>query len=152
MNQRPQLSHKSESIRSLHNLKLSAFDPEYFNSIRGDYDWIATDYPDVCFNPRYFTVYDEKNTPLGVIGIYDTNEDRNVTHTIVAPSMRGRGLAQQFKDKLMNELGLAFVTLLVDLDNDASIKAAEKLPGVKRVSDKTYETEFNKAKYIYPKS
>jgi hypothetical protein len=49
----------------------------------------------------------------------------------------------------MDELGLDFITMTIDVDNTPSINATEKLPGVKKVSDTEYEEEFHKVKYVY---
>jgi RimJ/RimL family protein N-acetyltransferase len=83
--------------------------------------------------------------------VYDTDDEQNVTHTVVDPKHRGQGLAEKFKNDLMDRLDLPFVTLTIDLDNAASIRAAEKLPGIRRASDAEYEKEFHKAKFIYEK-
>jgi hypothetical protein len=54
----------------------------------------------------------------------------------------------KFKETLMADLNLPFLTLTIDLDNTSSIRAAEKIPGIRKVSDAAYEQEFHKAKYI----
>jgi len=130
--------------------QLADFDEEYFHELEGEKGWIALG-QDNCSNQKYFTVVGPSGERLGIIGVYDTEDDQNVTHTVVDPKFRGRGLAGEFKKKLMEELGLSSVTLTIDLDNQASIRAAEKLPGVKKVSNEQYEDDYNKAKYIYEK-
>jgi|GEM_PF-6193074 len=61
-----------------------------------------------------------------MIGVYDTEFEKNISHTLVNPKYRGQGLAGEFKQKLMAEFGLPFLTLTIDLNNTASIRAAEK--------------------------
>lgn len=70
-------------------------------------------------------------------------------HTVVDPKYRGQGLAAKFKEEIIKELSLPFITLTISLDNESSIRATEKIPGVKKVSDAQYEKEFEKVKYIY---
>jgi len=72
---------------------------------------------------------------LGIVGVYDTEFEKNVSHTVVNPKYRGQGLAGEFKQKLMAELRLSFLTLIIDLNNTASIRAARKIPGIRKVSD-----------------
>lgn len=127
---------------------LDDFDMEYFREIEGDDGWIALDMEN-CRNQRYFTAKGIEGEPLGIVGVYDTDDERNISHTVVDPRFRGQGLSRQLKDRMMDRLGLPYVILTVDLDNAASLRAAEKLPGVKRVSDESYEREYHKAKFIY---
>ena len=130
---------------------LSEFDLNYFKELEGDNGWLAlgsTDYT----NSQYFTVYGEHNEKLGIVGVFDTEEEKNVTHTVVDPKYRGQGLAAKFKDEIMDKLNLPYITLTISLDNIASIHATEKLPGVKKVSDEQYEKDFYKVKYIYERS
>ena len=130
--------------------EFAEFDKSYFEELEGSDGWLALG-DDFYENQKYFTVFSDKGDKLGIVGVYDTAEEKNVTHTVVDPKYRGQGLAAKFKEKLMTDLNLDFLTLTIDLDNEASIRAAEKLPGVKRVSDEAYEKEFHKAKYIYEK-
>ncbi|MFA5186106.1 MAG: GNAT family N-acetyltransferase [Patescibacteria group bacterium] len=122
-------------------------DMAYFRQLEGKDGWIAIGQGN-CRNQNYFTVLSDAGEKLGIVGVYDTDDEENISHTVVDPKYRGRGLAMKFKERLMDELGLPFLTLTIDLDNTASIKAAEKIPGIKKVSDKAYEQEFHKAKYI----
>ncbi|MDF1497568.1 MAG: GNAT family N-acetyltransferase [Patescibacteria group bacterium] len=130
--------------------KLGEFDSQYFNELEGETGWIALG-KDNCQNQQYFTVYGNEGEKLGVIGIYDTDEEKNITHTVVDPKYRGQGLAAKIKHVLMDRLDLSFITMTINLDNEASIKAAKKIPGLKKVSDEQYEQEFHKVKYIYEK-
>ncbi|OGY88038.1 MAG: hypothetical protein A2233_04750 [Candidatus Kerfeldbacteria bacterium RIFOXYA2_FULL_38_24] len=130
--------------------EFSDFDMGYFQELEGEKGWIAIG-QDNCRNPRYFTVTGVKGEKLGIVGVYDTAEDQNIIHTIVAPEFRGQGLARQFNERLMDKLRLPFITLTIDLENKPSLRAAEKSPGIKRVSDTKYEQEFHKAKFIYKK-
>jgi len=129
---------------------LGDFDQEYFQELEGENGWSAIGQEN-CTNQRYFVVYGSKGEKLGIVGVYDTAEEKNVTHTVVDPKYRGQGLAAEFKQRLMDELKLPFITMTIDLDNEASIRATEKLPGVKKVSDAQYEQDFHKVKYTLEK-
>ena len=153
---------------------LEDFDMDFFQEIDED-NWIALGNEDYK-NQKYFTVKGTKGENLGIIGVFDTNEDTNVTHTIVAPEFRGNKLAAKFKHHLMDKLDLDHITLIINYDPDhppeynpdhpdfnpkvskddnttnwASIRATEKIEGVRRVSDEAYEKEFHKVKFIYEK-
>ena len=104
-----------------------------------------------CKNQHYFIVYSDSGEKIGIIGVYDTDDDKNISHTVVDPKYRGQGLAGKFKDLLMDKLALPFITLTIDLDNKSSIKATEKMAGIKKVSDDDYEKEFHKVKYRFEK-
>jgi len=107
---------------------------------------------------RYFTVLGVSGEKLGIIGVYNTDDDKNAINIIIDPKYRGLGLAAQFYDLLIDTLNLPFVTLTIDYDphrpddpsftNIRSMRAAEKLPGVERVYEKRFE-EIQKAKFIY---
>jgi RimJ/RimL family protein N-acetyltransferase len=127
---------------------LGDFDMQYFQELEGQNGWLALGQEN-CMNQCYFTVYSSNNEKLGIVGVYDTEHDKNVTHTVVDPKYRGQGLAAKFKQRLMDELNLPFVTMTIDLGNTASIRATEKLPGVRKISDEQYEHDFHKVKYIY---
>jgi RimJ/RimL family protein N-acetyltransferase len=127
------------------DISLEDFDAGYFDEVDGG--WIAIGQGN-CKNIKYFTALDD-GKKVGIIGVYDTDDDKNITHTVTDPKFRGQGLAAKLKKELMKKLGLDFITLTIDLDNTASLKATEKLPGVERVSDEQYEKDFHKAKYIY---
>jgi RimJ/RimL family protein N-acetyltransferase len=128
--------------------ELGAFDENYFKELEGNDGWLALGDENYS-NQTYFTVYGDNNEKLGIVGVFDTDEEKNVTHTVVDPKYRGQGLAAKFKDSLMAKLNLSFITLTISLDNIASIHATEKLAGVKKISDEQYEQEFDKVKYIY---
>jgi RimJ/RimL family protein N-acetyltransferase len=130
---------------------LQDFDPGYFKKLEGEKGWIAIGQEN-CRNQKYFTVLGTSGEKLGIVGVYDTDDEKNVTHTVVDPKYRGQGLAVKFKDRLMDELGLDSITLTIDLNNESSLKATQKMPGVRRVSDEQYEQEFHKAKFIYEKT
>jgi len=120
----------------------------YFHSLEGQDGWIAMG-SEFYKNSKYFTVLSETGEKLGIIGVYDTDEEKNVAHVVVDQKFRGKGLAAKFYDQLMEKLGLPFITLTIDLNNTASIRAAEKLPGIKKTSDPQYERRFHKVKYVY---
>lgn len=127
---------------------LESFDMQYFQELEGQDGWLALGQEN-CMNQRYFTVYDNKGEKLGIVGVYDTADEKNVTHTVVDQKYRGQGLAAKFKQRLMDELDLPFITMTISLENIASIRATEKLPGVRKVSDEQYERDFHKVKYVY---
>lgn len=127
---------------------LEDFDMRYFQELEGQNGWIALGQEN-CMNQRYFTVYGSKGEKLGIVGVFDTVDERNVTHTVVDQKYRGYGLAAKFKQRLMDELDLQFITMIISLENTASIRATEKLVGVRKISNKQYEREFGKVKYVY---
>ncbi len=127
---------------------LSAFDLQYFHELEGPDGWIALGQEN-CSNQQYFTVLDNDGNKLGIVGVFNSGDNKNLTHTVVDPKFRNQGLASKFNQKLMAELNLPFITMTIDLDNKASISAVKKLPGIKKVSDEAYEGEFHKVKYIY---
>lgn len=125
--------------------KLGDFDMDYFKSLEGENCWIAIGQKN-CKNQRYYTVIGEDGEKLGIVGVYDTDDEQNLTHVVVDPKFRGKGLTSKFYEALMARENLNFLTATVDRDNIASIKAHEKA-GFKKVSDENYEGEFNKHKY-----
>lgn len=127
---------------------LGDFDMQYFQELEGQDGWIALGQEN-CANQRYFTVFGDKDEKLGIAGIYDTADEKNLVHPVVDQKYRGQGLAAKFMQLAMEKLDLPFITMTISLENAASIRATEKLPGVKKVSDEQYEQEFHKVKYIY---
>jgi len=125
----------------------SDFDMQYFKKLEGEKGWLALGQKN-CENQHYFTVYGSKGEKLGIAGVYDTEDEKNIIHYVVDPNFRGQGLAAKFTERLMDELNLPFITSTIDLDNTASIKATEKIPGIKKVSDEKYEQNFHKVKYV----
>ena len=137
---------------------LAELDRNYFEDIRSRDKKLRSnksfDYPDY----RYFTVLSTRGEKMGIVGIYDTENDKHLTDTIVDPKYRGMGLAKKFKDLLMKELDLPYVTLTIDYDqyapddpsrtNTSSMRAAQKLPGVRRIEDPALE-RIQKAKFVY---
>lgn len=121
---------------------------QYFQGLEGQNGWLALGQAN-CMNQRYFTVYGSKDEKLGIVGVYDTADEKNVTHIVVDRKYRGQGLAAKFKQYLMDELNLPFITMTISLENIASIRATEKFPGVRKISDEQYEREFHKVKYVY---
>jgi len=127
---------------------LDVFDKAYFERLEGKDGWIAIGQEN-CRNQRYFTVKDGLGERLGVVGMYDTDDDRNITHTVVDPAFRGKGLAQEFKELLLDATGEDHYVATVDLDNEASLRSMEKTPGIAVVSDQAYETRYHKRKFRY---
>lgn len=138
----------ASKIERSHIGRLDNFDPTYFSQLEGSNGWIAIG-QDNCTNQRYFTVLGTNGEKLGIVGLYDTADDKNISHTVVDPKYRGQGLAKKFKDKLLEATGENFYTATVDLDNTASLAAMAKIPGIKVVSDEIYEQEFHKRKFRY---
>jgi len=134
--------------RKIELRELTDFDQEYFESLEGKNGWIALG-NDFYQNPHYFTGLSTDQEKVGIIGVYDCGPDQNILHYVVDPKYRGQGLARKLADKIMADLDLPYVVLTIDLDNKASLRAAEKLPGVERVSDAEHEKEYHKAKFIY---
>ena len=127
---------------------LAEFDMDYFKSIIGERDWIAIGMEN-CKNQQYYTVLSTTGEKLGIIGVYDTDDDQNIVHYVTDPRHRGHGLAGKFVVRITSELNLPYTTLTIDLGNAPSISAAEKIPGIKKTSDERYEEEFHKVKYVY---
>ena len=129
---------------------LGDFDLQYFQKLEGQNGWLAIG-QDNCMNQRYFTVCGNKGEKLGIAGVYDTADEKNIIHYVVDPDFRGQGLAAKFTLRLMDELNLPFITSIINLDNTNSIKATEKIIGIKKISDEQYEQDFHKVKYVYEK-
>lgn len=144
------MSPEAESKKEQHTQlgQLTDFDQEYFNSLEGPTGWIALGH-DEYQNQRYFTGLSIGREKVGIVGVYDTGTEKNILHYVVDPKYRGQGLARQLADKIMNNLGLPYLVLTIDLDNKASLNAAEKLPGIEKISDADYEKDYNKVKYLY---
>ena len=51
--------------------KLGAFDLNYFHELEGPDGWIALGMKN-CRNQKYFTVFDQNGTKLGIAGVFDT--------------------------------------------------------------------------------
>lgn len=139
-----------QEIKKINEIKLVEFDVIYFKSLEGNDGWIALDHTN-CTNQRYFTVCAEDGTKIGIVGVYDTANDQNIVHTVIAPQYRGQGLAAKCKNAIMDTLGLPFLTLSISLDNTASLRAAAKLPGIEQISDDQYANRFHKIKYRLPR-
>lgn len=142
---RPPVEGQQDRKRSTMS-RLGDFDSEYFQSLEGSDGWIALG-QDNCQNQRYFTVYGTDGEKLGIVGVYDTDDDQHISHTVVDPRFRGQGLAARFKERLMEELDLPFLTLTIAMRNTASLRAAERTSGAYRTSDVSYEQEFQRAKF-----
>lgn len=142
----PETKNKTEQPMQLG--QLGDFDQQYFDSIKGEDSWIALG-NDAYKNQRYFTGLSTANEKVGIVGVYDTDKDQNILHYVVDPKYRGQGLARQLTDELIAKLSLKEVILTIDLDNTASIKAAEKLPGIKKISTPKDEEDYHKVKYRY---
>jgi len=121
----PQTEPKEKNIAKIESL--SDFDMKYFKTLEGTGNWLAIGQEN-CKNQHYFTVLNTTSDKLGIVGVYDTDDEQNIAHTVVATKYRGQGLAKKFKDALMDKLNLPFTTLTIDLGNTPSIRAAKKLP------------------------
>lgn len=125
---------------------LGDFDMEYFRELEGKDGWIAIGQEN-CRNQHYFTVEGKKGERLGIVGMYDTDEDRNMTHTVVDSAHRGKGLSAEFKEKLLDATGEKYYVATVDLDNTSSLRSMEKLEDIEVVSDEEYERKYHKRKF-----
>jgi RimJ/RimL family protein N-acetyltransferase len=113
-----------------------------------DNGWIALGH-DEYENQRYFTGLSTSGEKVGIVGVFDMGPEQNILHYVVDPQYRGQGLARKLTDELMAKLKLEQVILTIDLDNKDSLRAAEKLPGVVKISKPKYEVDYHKKKYIY---
>jgi predicted GNAT family acetyltransferase len=134
--ERPQIGH------------LDHFDSDYFKQLEGPDGWMAIGQEN-CRNQRYFTVMSTTGEKLGIVGMYDTDEDKNISHTVVDPKYRGMGLAKDFKEKLLDQTGEQFYIATVNLNNASSLAAMQKISDAKAISTPEYEREFNKRKFRY---
>lgn len=132
--------------------ELAEFDKEYFYSISkdGKEEWIAFGMEN-CKNQRYYTVIGDGGVKLGIIGVYDTENEQNITHIVIDPKFRGKGLLSKFYDQLLEKENLSFLIATINIDNIASVKSHEKA-GYEKISDKEYEEQFHKYKYILMKN
>ncbi len=133
-------------VKKIDKVKLSDFDIDYFKSLEGEDGWIALGQEN-CTNQRYFTVCAEDGEKVGIVGVYDTEDDKNIIHYVIGPEYRGQGLAAECTHAIIDTLNLPSVIFTISLDNAPSLRVAEKLPGVQKISDAKYEADFHKAKY-----
>lgn len=82
---------------------LDDFDMNYFHQIDGKDGWIAIGQEN-CQNQQYFTVKGKNLEKLGIAGTYDTEDGKNYAHIIVDPAYRGKGLASQFYQQLLEKM------------------------------------------------
>lgn len=132
-------------------VKLTNFDADYFHSIESDDAWIAIgteEYQTNYSNQKYFTVIDVDNKPLGVVGIFDSHDQKNLTHIVIDPKHRNKGLLKDIYFALMEKVGVRFLIATINVKNIASKKAHEKA-GFIKISDEAFENEFQKFKYRY---
>lgn len=128
--------------------ELADFDMDYFRQLEGEDGWIAIGQEE-CRNQRYFTVVDERGEKLGIVGMYDTDDEKNITHTVVDPKYRGRKLAPEFKMKLLDVTGEDYFISTVDLDNKDSLTSMHGITNIEVTSDQEYEEEFHKRRFRY---
>jgi len=144
----PEEPNQNKKEQAIELGKLADFDQQYFESLEGKDGWIALGH-DEYENQQYFTGLSMSKEKVGIVGVYDKGSEQNILHYVVDPQYRGQGLARKLTEQLMTKLNLPQVILTIDLDNKASIRAAEKLPGVEKVSDSGYEKEYHKIKFVY---
>ena len=142
---------KKENAEDIEVVGLDEFDEEYFYSISesGKDEWKAIGMEN-CKNQRYYTVIGENNVKLGIVGIYDTDDEQNITHIVIDPKFRGKGLLSNFYDQLLQKERLSLLVATINVKNKASVISHEKA-GFRKVSDEKYEEEFQKYKYKYIK-
>ena len=136
------------NVNNEEEFKLVDFDRKFFNKISGKDSFNALNFKSLK-NVHYFTVINAKNIPVGIIGIYDTNDDKYISHTVVKKEYRGKFYSKIFKDLIIKKLNLPYLTLTIDINNTNSVKSALKLQGIKKVSDENYEKKYHKYKFIY---
>ena len=88
---------KKENVEGIEVVGLDEFDEEYFYSISegGEDEWKAIGMEN-CKNQKYYTVIGENNVKLGIVGIYDTDDEQNITHIVIDPKFRGKGLLSKY--------------------------------------------------------
>ncbi|MBT4722588.1 GNAT family N-acetyltransferase [Candidatus Falkowbacteria bacterium] len=123
-------------------------DMDYFKSLEGEDGWIALGMEN-CSNQQYFVVLSNQNEKLGIVGVYDTEDEKNITHIVIDPKCRsgaiGKSLLPEFYQKLLDKTGLKNLVATINPDNIASIKSHEKA-GFEKVDDPAYDW---KLKYSY---
>lgn len=148
----PEMSSQPPEVKENKEIKverLGDFDLEYFKTLEGEDGWIAIGQEN-CKNQKYFIVVGDSGEKLGIVGVYDTEDEQNITHIVIDPKYRGKGLVQQFYDALMSRENLTTLTATIDRKNRPSIVSHERA-GFKKISDDAYENEFDKFKYKYKK-
>ncbi len=133
-------------VQGLHDFNAES-DMDYFKSLEGDDGWIAIGM-DNCLNQKYFIVMGDNGEKLGIVGVYDTEDEKNITHIVVDPKYRRQGLVSKFYNSLLSRVDLQFLTATISRDNIVSYKAHEKA-GFKKVSSDRYEDKYDKFKYQY---
>ena len=138
---------EKKNIEGIEIAGLDEFDEEYFYSISkdGEDEWKAIGIEN-CQSQKYYTVVSENNVRLGIVGIYNTDNEQNITHIIIDPKFRGKGLLPKFYDLLLQEEKPSFLTATIKVDNISSVKSHEKA-GFRKISDDEYEKKFQKYKY-----
>ncbi len=117
----------------------------YFHQLEGADGWIAIGMGN-CKNQKYYIVTDHDGERLGIVGVYDTDDEQNITHIVVDPQYRRRGLVSKFYESLLQKTGLKFLIATISRSNIASVRAHEKA-GFRKVSDSAYEDKYDKFKY-----
>lgn len=136
----------SENANNGVNIReLKDFDPntdlEFFHSLEGEDGWMAIGMKN-CMNQRYYIVIGENDKKLGIVGVYDTEDEKNITHIVINPEYRskkiGKSLLPNFYNELLKKAGLKSLIATINPDNMASIKSHEKA-GFLKVNDPKYD-------------
>ena len=144
---------KPEVESTVYVKELVEFNPEidmsYLQQIDpdGENAWSAFGMEN-CFNLRYFIVVGNNGQRLGIVGVYDTADEVNITHVVIDPKYRGKGLLPKFYQQLMARTGCTKLVATIDRENMASIISHERA-GFIKTSDEAYQEEFNKFKYVF---
>ena len=77
-------------------------DMDYYYGLEGRDGWIAIGMNN-CINQKYFIVIGDNNINLGIVGVYDINDERNITHIVIDKKYRGRDLTSQFYKYLIKK-------------------------------------------------
>lgn len=123
-------------------------DMDFFRSLEGEDGWIAIGMEN-CTNQQYYVVIGKNNEKLGIIGVYDTENEKNITHIVINPEYRskkiGKSLLPEFYSQLLKKTGLKSLIATINPTNPASIKSHENA-GFIKVNDPKYDW---KLKYKY---
>jgi L-amino acid N-acyltransferase YncA len=135
--------------REIKIARLADFDLDYFKRLEGEEGWIAIGQEN-CKNQKYYTVIGEDGEKLGIVGVYDMEDEKNLTHITIDQKYRGKGLVPKFYEAIMAKENLSSLTATISRGNRPSIISHERA-SFKKISDSAYEEKFDKFKYRYEK-
>ncbi|WP_174733025.1 GNAT family N-acetyltransferase [Mesobacillus harenae] len=131
---------KKRDLQDCHELFELLMDPEVFPFVRQK----AYSYDEYVFVTKQTieaeergelvsrTIYDDWNTPIGTINLYDIQDGAGFLGTWIGKPFHGKGYngiaKDAFFEELFYELGIETVFMRIRKVNHRSLKAAEKLP------------------------